>query len=126
MLFLTLSLCFLLLARKRTAWFACAGLTVALSYLMRRTNSISVLLLSVYVLATQPRSSWLFFCGGLAVAVPWILINLHTYGAPLPPYYSPALLEGEGHLPSALSGTLTSPPRGLFLFVPDLLSSSSC
>jgi hypothetical protein len=123
MLFLTLTLWFLLLARKRTAWLAWAGLTVALSYLMRPTNSISVLLLGVYVLATQPRSSWLFFCGGLAVAVPWILINLHTYGTPLPPYYSPALLAGERHWASALAGTLISPSRGLFVFVPVLLFS---
>src|ERR1700687_4933243 len=42
MLFLTLTLWFLLLARKRPAWLACAGVAVALSYLMRPTNSISV------------------------------------------------------------------------------------
>jgi hypothetical protein len=44
-------------------------------------------------------------------------------GTLLPPYYSPALLEGERHLATALAGTLISPSRGLFVFVPVLLFS---
>lgn len=101
-----------------------AGVLLALAYVMRPTNSVSVLLLSAYVLWTHPRHAWRFFAGALAVAVPWVATNWLHYGSVLAPYYQPQRLElSAARVAEALAGNLVSPARGLFVFTPLLLLS---
>lgn len=109
-------------ARESPRYTAPAGVLLALAYVMRPTNSVSVLLLSLYVLWTHPRHAWRFFAGALTVAVPWVATNLAHYGSVLAPYYAPQRLAlSASRVAEALAGNLVSPGRGLFVFTPLLL-----
>jgi hypothetical protein len=102
-----------------------AGLFVALSYVMRPTNSLSVLGLTLYV-ALKHRQALLRFCAaGLVVAVCFGAFNLSVWGALLPPYYRPerVIPRSAALFFEALAGNLISPGRGLFVFSPVLLGS---
>jgi hypothetical protein len=119
MLFLCLTLFCLLKARESPRWLLGAGLAVALAYLMRPTNIVSVLLVGAYVLINYPRKLWWYVAGGLIVALPWTALNLSLYGNPLPPYYQPDRFLFEARsFPGAAMANLVSPGRGLFLFTP--------
>ncbi|NOJ78037.1 hypothetical protein [Myxococcus xanthus] len=125
LLCLTLVLLSLVRAREAPRHVAWAGIPLALAYVMRPTNSLSVLVLSLYVLWTYPRQAWKFFAGALAVAIPWVAVNLIHYGSVLAPYYEPQRLElSASRVAEALAGNLVSPARGLLVFTPVLLMSA--
>ncbi|WP_141332683.1 hypothetical protein [Myxococcus sp. AB025B] len=125
LLFLTLSLVCLVRARDNPAVVGWAGLPLALAYVMRPTNGLSVLLLSLYVVWTYPRQAWRFFASALLVAIPWVAVNQVHYGSVLAPYYEPQRLEwSSSRVAEALAGNLVSPGRGLFVFTPVLLLSA--
>ncbi|HZI11480.1 MAG TPA: glycosyltransferase family 39 protein, partial [Myxococcus sp.] len=92
LLCLTGMLLCLVRAREAPRFLAGAGLLLALAYVMRPTNSVSVLLLSFYVLWTHPRQAWRFLVGALLVAAPWVATNWAHYGSVLAPYYEPQRL----------------------------------
>ncbi|WP_338863755.1 hypothetical protein [Myxococcus stipitatus] len=122
LLCLTFVLLCLVRARENPSAAGWAGLPLALSYVMRPTNSISVLLLTLYVVWTYPRQAWKFFAGALVVAIPWVTVNYVHYGSVLAPYYEPQRLEIEGaRMAEALAGNLVSPARGLLVFTPVVL-----
>src|SRR5262249_44061046 len=98
-----------------------AGSFVAASYVMRPTNAVSVVLLLLYVLVTHRRGAIWFAMGGLAIGVPWVMLNLQIYQNLLPPYYLSSRLSSDSHLGEALIGNLISPSRGLFTFTPVML-----
>ncbi|WIG94340.1 hypothetical protein [Myxococcus sp. SDU36] len=115
----------LIRAREAPRHLAWAGVALALAYVMRPTNSLSVLVLSLYVPWTHPRQAWRFFAGALAVAIPWVTVNLVHYGSVLAPYYEPQRLElSAARVAEALAGNLVSPARGLLVFTPVLLMSA--
>jgi hypothetical protein len=123
MLMLTLALYLLLKAEQRPVLAAWAGLPLGLSYMIRPTNIIPVIFLSLYVLIRYRK----FFMGYLLRAAPaavlFLLYNFLTYGAPLSSYYLP---QGFSSLPGffeALVGHLVSPARGLFIYSPLFLFS---
>ncbi|ATB44708.1 glycosyltransferase family 39 protein [Corallococcus macrosporus] len=125
LLCLTWVLLCLVRAREAPRHAAWAGLPLALAYVMRPTNSLSVLVLSLYVLWTWPRQAWKFFAGALVVAIPWVTVNLVHYGSFLAPYYEPQRLElSASRVAEALAGNLVSPARGLLVFTPVLLMSA--
>jgi hypothetical protein len=124
LLCLTGMLLCLVRAREAPRFLAGGGVLLALAYVMRPTNSVSVLLLSLYVLWTHPRQAWRFFVGALLVAAPWVATNWVHYGSVLAPYYEPQRLElSASRVAEALAGNLVSPARGLFVFTPLLLLS---
>jgi hypothetical protein len=99
-----------------------AGACAAAAYLMRPTNSISVLLFFLYVSLFRRKSVIPFVVGSVAIAAPWVALNLHIYASLLPPYYMPgSLFAPDSHLTEALLGNLISPSRGLFTFTPVML-----
>jgi hypothetical protein len=120
MLFLTATLLLLVRAKQDERGLGLAGATVALAYLMRPTNALSVLAFSVYVAIVHRRRLWRFLAGGLVVGAPWIAFNLHTYGNPLAPYYAGDRLGGSRFL-EGLAVNLVSPARGLLVYSPILL-----
>ncbi|MEX0619827.1 MAG: hypothetical protein WD180_12845 [Pseudohongiellaceae bacterium] len=121
MLMLALTMFVIVRSKKTPGLIALAGLTLALSYTVRPTNSLSVLILSLYVML-EHRQYFLryLFCGAV-VAVPFIIYNFTIYGAILPPYYMPARIGSNPDFVEALAGNLISPSRGLLLFSPVLL-----
>ncbi|WP_342376191.1 hypothetical protein NVS55_33680 [Myxococcus stipitatus] len=122
LLCLTFVLLCLVRAKETPSAAGWAGLPLALGYVMRPTNSISVLLVTAYVVWTYPRQAWRFFAGALVVALPWMTLNFVHYGSVLAPYYAPQRLElVASRVAEALAGNLVSPARGLLVFTPVLL-----
>lgn len=120
MLMLSISLLFLIKARRHPNLIMVMGLPVAISYIVRPTNSISVLVITLYVLICYRRHFIGYLLFAFLPAVPFILMNLNLYGWILSPYYAASRLElllfGK-----ALPGNLISPGRGLFIFSPVFL-----
>ncbi|HEX8438233.1 hypothetical protein [Archangium sp.] len=124
-LMLSIALWLLVRGRRLPHGVPWAGLFVGLSYVMRPTNSISVMLLSLLVLLRYRRYFLAYCAMGLLVALAFFSYNGSVYGAILPPYYQPARIipESGGLMLEALAGNLVSPARGLFIYSPIFLFS---
>lgn len=123
MLLLSLSLYWLLLARSRPRLIAWLGLPLALAYVIRPTNSLSLLILSLYVFLRHRKYFPAFLLGQLAVLAPFFMLNQSIYGQFLPPYFRPERIGSGRHLAEALLGNLVSPARGLLVYCPIFLFS---
>jgi hypothetical protein len=99
------------------------GLVVALSYVCRPTNAITVLVVTVLYAVRWRRLLPAYFAGAAVIALPFCAYNLSIYGSLFTPYYSHRLEPGGGHLLQALAAQLISPSRGLFTYSPILLLS---
>jgi hypothetical protein len=124
-LMLSIALWLLVRGRRVPQGVPWAGLFIGLSYLMRPTNSLSVLLLSLLVLLRYRRYFLAYCAMGLLVAIPFFLYNESVYGTFLPPYFRPQrIIPKSGSLMlEALAGNLVSPARGLFIYSPIFLLS---
>lgn len=125
MLLLTIVIYMLLRAEERPALAAWAGLPVALSYTCRPTDSLFVIVFTLYVAARHRKYLAGYFLAAAPVAAAFLAYNFSIYHAMFSPYYRTALdgfypgkwlLWGEG-----LAGNLVSPSRGLLLFTPVFL-----
>jgi hypothetical protein len=123
MLMLSSALYLLLLARRRPWLVQFASLPLALAYVIRPTNSLSVAVLTLYVLIEYRRYFLHYLLWALWVAVPFGLLNLSVYHSLLPNYYSWFREFSTGTLFEALAGNLISPSRGLLIYSPVLLFS---
>lgn len=119
-LFLALLLLALTRLHKGKRWLLLAGFAVATAYVMRPTNSISVLIVTLYVLYQYRRAAFYYFLGAALVAVPFLTFNYIVFDAILPPYFAASRLGSPLFL-EALTGNLISPSRGVFVFSPFLL-----
>jgi len=120
LLLLSIVLLLLIKARRRPVWAAVAGFFVAAAFIVRPTNSIAVLVVSLYVLARHRRIFLAYLLCALLLAVPFLLTNLNLYGDILPPYFAAGRL-GSDRFGEALLGNLISPGRGVLVFSPILL-----
>lgn len=124
MLFLSITLyCLLQSSANNKKYLFCAGIALAYSYVIRPTNSLSVILLSAYVLYKYRLYALSFICGALLIAIPFVTYNWHIYHHILSPYFLPNRVGGNQHLAEGLLGNLFSPNRGLFIFSPILILS---
>lgn len=124
MLLLTSTLYLILLAKDRPRLIQFASIPLAFSYVVRPTNSISVLLLTVFVFVQYRRYFLHYLLWSLPVAIPFFLFNLSVYHWFLSPYYRLwSLLHLNLNLLETSAGTLISPSRGLFIFSPILAFS---
>jgi hypothetical protein len=118
---LALSALYLTLAAPERLWAVLAtGALLAFAYLVRPTNSLSFAFFGLYYLLNQPRRAWAYAVGGLAIFLPYAILNLAIYGNVFPPY-SYQLFErlgAPGIITEALLGTLLSPNRGLLIWTP--------
>lgn len=106
--------------QRRPGRIPLAGFFLGLSYVMRPTNSVSIVALTVYV-ALEHREALLRFCvAGLVVAAPFFAFNHAVWGALLPPYYQPEriLPRSAALFAEAFAGNLISPARGVLIFSP--------
>jgi hypothetical protein len=99
------------------------GAIAGAAYIVRPTNSITVVMLSVYFLLLSPKKLAIFATGVLAILIPFAVYNFHLYSALVPPYFQPTrqLNLGVGRIAEAFAGNLISPSRGLFVYSPVLL-----
>ena len=123
MLWLTVALYLILLARRRPALIQLVGAALALAYIARPTNSVSVVLLSLYVLLTYRRYFIGYLLSAAVIAVPFVLFNLSVYHAVLSNYYRWFQGFSGNTLGEALIGHWLSPSRGLLIFSPIVLFS---
>ncbi|MCX6043601.1 MAG: hypothetical protein NT075_00700 [Chloroflexi bacterium] len=121
MLMLMLALWLLLKAQQSPRWAQYAALPLAMAYVVRPTNSLSVFILSLYVLLYF-RPYFIRYClWGLLIAVPFIAYNFSLYGGLLSSYYQAGRIGATGQLSEALLGNLISPARGLLIYSPIFL-----
>jgi hypothetical protein len=123
MLMLALALHLLLTAEEKPAAAAYVSLPLAFSFVVRPTNALPILLLTVYVFIKFRRMFLRYILWSLPIAVLFLLFNLSVYGTLLSPYYFPERLDGHVNMLVSLAGTLVSPGRGLFVFAPVFILS---
>jgi hypothetical protein len=125
MLMLSATLLALLKSNAQIKWLFVAGLAIAYAYVIRPTNSLSVIFFSLYVLLVFRKNAWLFAAGALLVFIPFLAYNHHLYHHLLSNYYMPQQLKvgGNNYLINALMANLFSPARGLLVFSPVLVFS---
>lgn len=108
-----------LLQRSRAKWpFLFAGALLGFSYVVRPTNSLSVVFLSLYVLLNHPKARLLYISGLLIPIAMLVFDSLRVYNSILAPYYLPERLGDNSIFFNALWGNLISPNRGLFFTTP--------
>lgn len=122
MLLLAIIIYLLLRAEEQPALAAWAGIPVALSYTVRPTDSLFVLIFTAYVAARHRKYLLRYFLAAAPVAALFLAYHYSIYHFPLSPYYRTPL---DGFLPRnwpkfavGLAGNLISPARGLFVFTP--------
>lgn len=117
---LILSIALYLLARREDKLIPYVGTLVAFSYLIRPSNSISVIVFAGYVFICHRRQFVKFLIGAAVIGVPFVLSNLSIYHALLSPYYTSQKM-GIDRFPQAFIGYLISPTRGLLIYSPIFL-----
>ena len=83
-------------------------------------TTIPLLAFGLWTFLCRRKAMLGFGAGAAAVLSLFVVVNLTTYGSPLPPYYAAQRLGNTPHLLEALAGNLISPGRGLLLFSPVL------
>ncbi len=129
MLLLSVSLYLLLLARntpKYEPWLIrLVSIPLAFSYVVRPTNSVSIFILTLFILIRY-RKHFLSYClWSFIIIIPFVLFNLNVYHSILPSYYTSSDQMQFFNLDylEALAGTLFSPSRGLFIYSSVLIFS---
>ena len=103
----------------RTA--ALLGATLTAAYAFRPSNAVPAGLLFFWVLACHRRQAFAFMGGAIAVAAPWVAVNVASYGEALPPYYSASRVSLHPDYLEAILANIFSPARGLLVFAPIVL-----
>lgn len=115
----------LLRAERRPVLAAWAGIPVALSYTVRPTDGLFVLVITLYV-ATRHRGMLLrYLLAAAPIVAIFLAYNLSVYRSLFSPYYRTSLM-GFHHAywhtyAEAMAANLVSPSRGLFVFTPVFL-----
>ncbi len=120
-LLLALALYLFLLAERRPSLVQFAGLPLAFAYVVRPTNSLSVLFFTLVVLLKYRPYFLRYVAWALPIALLLLASNLALYGSIMQPYYLPQRLGSNPDFVRTLAATLVSPSRGLLLYVPVVL-----
>jgi hypothetical protein len=123
MLMLTIALYIILRAKERPWLIQFASLPLALSYVIRPTNSIPIFLLTILVLIQYRQYFLRYLLWAMIIAIPFFIYNFKVYHSFLSEYYLPQRIGTSKHFFEALALNLFSPGRGLFIFSPILLFS---
>ncbi|MCX6842271.1 MAG: hypothetical protein NTX53_08330 [candidate division WOR-3 bacterium] len=123
MLMLAAALLILLKAHKRPFLAQFASLPLAYSFVIRPTNALSIIALTIYVAIRYRRYLLRYLAWSLVVVVPFVWYDLWLYHSILPTYFAPSKVGAVAHLFEGLAGTLVSPSRGLFVYSPVFLFS---
>jgi hypothetical protein len=122
MFLLAITIYLLLRAGERPELAAWAGIPVALSYTVRPTDSLFVLVFTAYVAVHHRPSLLRYLLAAGGVAAIFLTYNFSIYRFPLAPYYQLPLggflPRNWGKFAEGLAGNLVSPSRGLFVFTP--------
>jgi hypothetical protein len=127
MLLLAIIILMLLRAEENPSLAGWVGLPVALSYTVRPTDSLFVIVFTAYVAVRYRRYLLRYLLTALPVALIFLAYNFSIYHEILSPYYQNRL-EGFyprnwGKFAEGLAGNLISPSRGLLIYTPVFLFS---
>jgi len=126
-LLLSIVIYLLLGARERPALAAWAGLPVALSYTVRPTDSLFVIIFTVYVAVKHTRYLLWYLLAAAPIAAIFLGYNFSIYHGMLSPYYRSDLggfrPENWPRWGYDLFSVLFAPSRGLFIYTPIFLFS---
>jgi hypothetical protein len=130
MLMLAFTLYLILSSRNKPELIQYASIPLAYSFVVRPTNAISVVLLTLYVLLFQRKFFFRFLLWSLVIAIPFFWINYSIFSTFLSPYTFPSSHSTNIGLQRFLTpslpqflGVLVSPSRGLFIYTPVILFS---
>lgn len=123
MLLISLTIFILIAAESREWLVQFAAIPVAFSYVIRPTDAILVVVITVYVLAEHRRVFLPYVFWALPVAAAFIAYNLWAFKSVLSSYYTlrpplPHSAEAIGAVMQVMAANLISPSRGLFVFTP--------
>jgi len=124
-LMLSIALYLIILARDRPKLIQYASIPLAFSYVVRPTNSVSIIFLSLFVLLAYRQYLLRYALWALPIAIPLFLYNIHIYGSLLSPYYKLSRLFTNDDISQALAGTIISPGRGILIFSPVILLTAA-
>jgi hypothetical protein len=124
-IFLITATIWLFLQAERREWrVSFAGFLVALSYAVRPTNAVFVLVVTLCVLVRHRRWFLAYIGAAVPVALVFFFYNWSTYAELLSPYYSQRPYGFEaGAFARSAAANLISPARGLFIYMPAALFS---
>lgn len=123
MLMLTIALLLIILAQEKQYLIQFVSIPLLFSYVIRPTNSVSIILLTIFVLVQYRRYLLNYILWGLIIAIPFLLYNYNVYQSALPPYYMPQRIGSNPQFVEALFANLISPARGLFIYMPIFILS---
>jgi hypothetical protein len=118
MLFLLLGLWSLNKSEQNNWWLFVAGFVFSYAYVIRPTNSVSLLVFGLYVLYRYRQQSWRFIVSSAFVLGLFVYYNYMVYHNILSNYYLPSHIGNNGNLFKGLAGNLFSPSRGLLIYSP--------
>jgi hypothetical protein len=118
MLLLSIILLLLLRIKPGSKWIVITGILLMSAYIVRPTNSISLGFFSLYLLIRSRRAYVWFLAGIGIILIPFLAVNITTFGTILPVYFLPGRIGSFETFPTALLGNLLSPSRGIILFSP--------
>jgi hypothetical protein len=118
MLLLSIVLYLLLIARKNPSRIQFVSLPLAFAFVIRPTNSISIIVITVYVLLQYRTWFFRYVMWSLPITVSFLLFNYLTYHTFIPPYYFPNRIGTNLHFVEALEGNILSPSRGFIVYTP--------
>jgi hypothetical protein len=103
---------------NRKLHFFLVGAALGVSYVLRPTNSISVVVISTYIAVFHVCRFPFLCCGVALIAGLFALGNFAAFGIVIPPYYSASRLGLHPFFTEALVANIWSPNRGLVLYFP--------
>ena len=122
MLLLSVIVYMLLASEERPALAAWAGFPVALSYAVRPTDALFVIVFTAYVAVRHRARFGQYLLAAALPAIGFLTYTLFTYHGRLSPYYQSPLPGWQpanwGTMAEAMAGNLVSPGRGLFVYTP--------
>ncbi len=121
-LFLALTLWLIVRTENGKKGIAFAGLTVAIAYIIRPSNSLAVLFVSLYILIFHTKYLFRYLATSVPIALLFFAYNYSVLDAPFHPYYIASRLGITPTFVEALAGNIISPARGLFIFSPFLIA----
>ena len=124
MLTLTITLYLILRGKNNPKLLQFASIPLAFSYVIRPTNCIPAVLLTVFMVVYHRQHFLRYILWALVVAVPFVLFNLSIYRSLLSPYYHLySSFRFDLGILWSLAGHLISPSRGLLIYSPILIFS---
>jgi len=106
---------------RRYLWLL--GAALAIGFTMRPTGAVPLVVLGLWSLGAHRREAWRVVAACVAVAVPFVAVNLAAYGSLLAPYYAGTRIGNEVTIGfgESLLVHLVSPSRGLLVYTPMFL-----